>query len=121
MECKTTIWRHGSQCRVQISKYRFLGDIFLLTNAISPRTIIPVLEKDKSASHECAIVFFTPGRFKANIQCKSLAASTTKPLPNGHINFQIPQPGGLSTTMSYHEMQSHLWKFIPPIELTVLE
>lgn len=84
-------------------------------------TIIPVLEKDKSASHECAIVFFTPGRFKANIQCKSLAASTTKPLPNGHINFQLPQPGGLSTALSYHEMQSHLWKFIPPIELTVLE
>uniref|UniRef100_T1GPA2 Uncharacterized protein n=1 Tax=Megaselia scalaris TaxID=36166 RepID=T1GPA2_MEGSC len=60
----------------------------------------------------------------ANIQCKSLESSESgvkSNLPNGHINFQLPQPGGNLGFSEIQSQQAHLWKFIPPIELTVLE
>ncbi|XP_054742019.1 protein brunelleschi [Anastrepha obliqua] len=90
------------------------------------RVSIPLLQKHAQIQHECTVIFFTPGRFKASIQCCS------KPQP------PAVQPAGVQTldsgaapalqineivgsTASYHEQQEHVWKFIPPIEVTVIE
>lgn len=62
--------------------------------------LIPALNKDEKAFHECSVVFFTPGRFKADIQCRSLSS-------NGDVG---------STPTS-----SHVWRFIPPVEITVID
>lgn len=64
--------------------------------------LIPALNKDEKAFHECSVVFFTPGRFKADIQCRSLSS-------NGDVG---------STPSS---SSSHVWRFIPPVEITVVD
>lgn len=64
--------------------------------------LIPALNKDEKAFHECSVVFFTPGRFKADIQCRSLSS-------NGDV-------GSTPSTSS-----SHVWRFIPPVEITVVD
>lgn len=66
--------------------------------------LIPALNKDEKAFHECSVVFFTPGRFKADIQCRSLS-STGDAAP--------PPPSSSSS--------SHVWRFIPPVEITVID
>ncbi|XP_062549215.1 protein brunelleschi [Armigeres subalbatus] len=59
--------------------------------------LIPALNKDEKAFHECSVVFFTPGRFKADIQCRSLSST-----------------GETGSS-------SHVWRFIPPVEITVID
>ncbi|KAG5674986.1 hypothetical protein PVAND_004928 [Polypedilum vanderplanki] len=58
-------------------------------------TFISSLNKNEMASHKCAAIFFTPGRFKVDIQCKTQSSS--------------------SVSNDTH----HTWKFIPPIEVLV--
>lgn len=60
-------------------------------------TLIPALGKNEKASHEVSALFFTRGRFKVDIQCKSdtkFGTSSSAVLP-------------------------HVYKFIPSIEITV--
>lgn len=59
-------------------------------------TLISSLSKNETATHECAAIFFTPGRFKVDIQCKTQSSST------------------VSNDTHHH------WKFIPPIEVLVV-
>ncbi|KAH8249066.1 hypothetical protein KR032_005610 [Drosophila birchii] len=76
---------------------------------------IPLLAKQEQRQHTCSVIFFTPGRFKASIECSS--------------NPQHKQVEHRSSTTetadmfasSYDEQQAHVWKFIPPIEVTVVE
>uniref|UniRef100_A0A182SBF3 Trs120/TRAPPC9 fourth Ig-like domain-containing protein n=1 Tax=Anopheles maculatus TaxID=74869 RepID=A0A182SBF3_9DIPT len=81
--------------------------------------LIPSLNKDEKAFHKCSVLFFTPGRFKADIQCRSLS-STLQTAPQqrtdeaGTVGIStLPAPGPDSA--------SHVWRFIPPIEITVLD
>ncbi|XP_058454101.1 protein brunelleschi [Malaya genurostris] len=60
--------------------------------------LIPSLNKDEKAFHECSVLFFTPGRFKADIQCRSL-----------------------NSTGDHGSSSSHVWRFIPPVEITVID
>ncbi|XP_037709096.1 protein brunelleschi [Drosophila subpulchrella] len=89
------------------------------------RIAIPILEKQEQKQHTCSVIFFTPGRFKASIECTS------------NPQKQLEQPASLLTrscpvetekvgqsvmfSSSYDEQQVHVWKFIPPIEVTVVE
>ncbi|CAD7080031.1 unnamed protein product [Hermetia illucens] len=78
------------------------------------QTLIPLLQQNEKAEHNCSIIFFTPGRFKANIQCRSLASSADNVLtPASH---QVVT----SNQASFYEAQ-HVWRFIPPVEVTVVE
>lgn len=102
------------------------------------------MRKDEKANHECTVLFFTPGRFKTSIQChakpqQSLSANATT--TNSLFSRSCPAPQtatadhyhqtstSLHITLNnitvgarnYHEQQEHIWKFIPPIEVTVVE
>ncbi|XP_011292193.2 protein brunelleschi [Musca domestica] len=95
------------------------------------RVRIPILKKDEKVNHECTVLFFTPGRFKTSIQCHAkpqqqqkhspansmLSRSCPANDPNLHITLNDITVGA----QSYHEQQEHIWKFIPPIEVTVVE
>uniref|UniRef100_A0A1B0G2Q9 Protein brunelleschi n=1 Tax=Glossina morsitans morsitans TaxID=37546 RepID=A0A1B0G2Q9_GLOMM len=93
------------------------------------RIHIPILQKDQKAHHECSVLFFTPGRFKASIQCHA----KPQPIYNQSLSRSCPVPQQMSSdlqvtlnnvniaTQSYHEQQEHIWKFIPPIEVTVVD
>ncbi|KAM8715640.1 hypothetical protein ACLKA7_002655 [Drosophila subpalustris] len=85
------------------------------------RITIPVLEKLEQTQHNCSVIFFTPGRFKTSIEC------VTKPQQGSSISIR-PCPGSTHLSQletlpvsSFDEQQAHTWKFIPPIEVTVVE
>ncbi|XP_052893133.1 protein brunelleschi isoform X2 [Anopheles moucheti] len=79
--------------------------------------LIPSLNKDEKAFHKCSVLFFTPGRFKADIQCRSLSSTLqTAPLQRPDESGGMP----LITTPG-PDSASHVWRFIPPIEITVLD
>lgn len=86
-------------------------------------------------------MFFTPGRFKTNIQChakpnnsktnaaagSSASLSQSCPVPQSTTQdaastLQVTV-NDITLAQSYHEQQQqeHIWKFIPPIEVTVVE
>uniref|UniRef100_A0A182RGD0 NIK and IKK(beta) binding protein n=1 Tax=Anopheles funestus TaxID=62324 RepID=A0A182RGD0_ANOFN len=80
--------------------------------------LIPSLNKDEKAFHKCSVLFFTPGRFKADIQCRSLSSTLQTTAPPQRTDESggmpmLPTPGPDSA--------SHVWRFIPPIEITVLD
>uniref|UniRef100_A0A1B0A401 Uncharacterized protein n=1 Tax=Glossina pallidipes TaxID=7398 RepID=A0A1B0A401_GLOPL len=93
------------------------------------RVHIPILQKDQKVHHECSVLFFTPGRFKTSIQCHA----KPQPIYNQSLSRSCPVPQQMSSdlqvtlnnvniaTQSYHEQQEHIWKFIPPIEVTVVD
>ncbi|XP_067624858.1 protein brunelleschi isoform X2 [Eurosta solidaginis] len=87
------------------------------------RVSIPLLEKYAQIQHECTVIFFTPGRFKASIQCCSKPQiaqhNAVQRLDNSLRAMQVCDIIG--STASYHEQQEHIWKFIPPIEVTVID
>ncbi|XP_013113737.2 protein brunelleschi [Stomoxys calcitrans] len=100
------------------------------------RIRIPILRKDEAANHECTVLFFTPGRFKTSIQCHAKPQQqSTSPANASLLSRSCPVPlsadkdPSLQITLnditvgaqSYHEQQEHIWKFIPPIEVTVVE
>ena len=69
------------------------------------RIIINSLNNNEHASHDCSVIFFTAGRFKVDIQCKSQ-------------QVQAQSSGG--AILAANDTH-HTWKFIPPIEITVVE
>ncbi|XP_055858949.1 protein brunelleschi [Episyrphus balteatus] len=87
------------------------------------QTSIPLLEKNEKAHHECTVIFFTPGIYKTNIQCRSLPTQDRPILPPASmaVGDGRPEQSAYQNFASYHESQQHAWKFIPPIEVTVLE
>ncbi|KAM7351155.1 trafficking protein particle complex subunit brun [Cochliomyia hominivorax] len=98
------------------------------------RIRIPILRKDEKINHECTVLFFTPGRFKTSIQCHAKpqnlgTGNNNNPLLSRSCPVPQPTENSLHITLnditvgaqSYHEQQEHIWKFIPPIEVTVVE
>ncbi|ALC40308.1 bru [Drosophila busckii] len=96
------------------------------------RVTIPIMEKHEQKQHNCSVIFFTPGRFKASIEC------ATRPQQNNNSSISHSCPGGTNlgqlevlapqsvsmnaaSAASFDEQQAHIWKFIPPIEVTVVE
>ncbi|XP_059618131.1 protein brunelleschi [Phlebotomus argentipes] len=88
--------------------------------------LIPFLGRSERASHECSVIFFTPGRFKADIQCS--AQNSHMVSISSHAAESTSSGGGASsvvtgpTSMSGHRhADAHIWRFTPPIEVTVVE
>lgn len=108
------------------SRYKIEKIIFVYC-----RITIPVLDKYEQSQHNCSVIFFTPGRFKTSIEC------ATKPQQSSSIlSRSCPEATNLSqletlsspaanlntlSASSLDEQQAHIWKFIPPIEVTVVE
>lgn len=68
------------------------------------------MNENEDTVHECSVLFLTPGRFKADIQCRS---SQELLKPNDFIYGGEPN--------SVTDNNSHVWRFIPSVELTVTE
>lgn len=56
--------------------------------------------------HHCSIAFFTPGSYKLDVVCKLLPAR---------------KPSVTTNTSHATCSRPHVWKLIPPVEVTVLE
>lgn len=104
---------------------------------------IPVLGPGERASHEISVLFFTAGRYKSDIQCRSLqvassvtvmAARVVSPQPQLRSAQPPPLPviirtnantflggssGGLGGDVT--GSSAHTWRFIPSVEITVVE
>lgn len=101
--------------------YLFVGNLFIF------RYHIPVLGTDEKASHEISVLFFTPGRFKADIQCRSLMnCAGVQQLQQQEKH--APPPVMIRTMNAMgHGMEgiggtsTHTWRFIPSVEITVVE
>ncbi|KAH8263607.1 hypothetical protein KR044_011401 [Drosophila immigrans] len=93
------------------------------------RVTIPVLEKHAMIQHNCSVIFFTPGRFKTSIECvtkpqtQSQQRNSISAVGTGSVSGSTNTTSQLETmsTSSFDEQQAHTWKFIPPIEVTVVE
>lgn len=75
--------------------------------SVPHRIKIESLNHNTATSHECSAIFLTPGRYKADIQCCS------KPNSNGIVLH------GATSKLSDSDVQ--VWKYIPSIDITVME
>lgn len=75
----------------------------LFERNIFSRVMLPTLDPQSSASHTCNVVFFTPGQYKIDIQCSAPECLSNVPVAPSIIG------------------NSHVWRFIPPVEVTVNE
>lgn len=95
------------------------------------RITIPILEKYEQSQHNCSVIFFTPGRFKASVECATRPQQSSSVLtrscpeaPNlSQLEKKSSSPANSNTISAsgLDEHQAHIWKFIPPIEVTVVE
>lgn len=78
------------------------------------RVAIAALNRNETAFHECSVIFFTPGRFKADIQCVS-----QQPLAKtASLQCQDPHFSGVKPVSP---ADCQVWRFIPPLDITVTE
>ncbi|XP_063698360.1 protein brunelleschi [Culicoides brevitarsis] len=75
---------------------------------------IPHLQQNSKASYECSLIFFTPGRFKADIQCRSASSTSAS-----HTAVPLIM-GAFAANNSASNSATHVWRFIPNIEVTVV-
>ncbi|CAH0563486.1 unnamed protein product [Brassicogethes aeneus] len=65
----------------------------------SVKKTINCLQSKEIASHECNVIFFTPGQYKVDIQCCA--------------------PDNFSTMCASTLSTGHVWRFTPPINISV--
>ncbi|KAF9418907.1 hypothetical protein HW555_004427 [Spodoptera exigua] len=78
------------------------------------KVVLTTLPESAKAYHECTVVFLTPGEYKIDIQC-----STTEPIldevplikESEHPSIIQPCAGEVS----------HIWRFIPPVAISVTD
>ncbi|XP_044738688.1 protein brunelleschi [Chrysoperla carnea] len=73
------------------------------------KVLLPTLEEQGQTYHECIVIFFTPGQYKADIQC------TAPENLNGSIDTNI---GGAIVD---GQQSGHTWRYIPPVEIRINE
>lgn len=88
---------------------------------------IPVLGTNQKASHEIAVLFFNPGRFKSDIQCRSMVvANGTAATTATNTRVTLQQPPVMIRTPNMlgpvgYAGSAHTWRFIPSVDITVSE
>ncbi|KAI5642094.1 low-density lipoprotein receptor domain class A domain-containing protein [Phthorimaea operculella] len=75
------------------------------------KVVLPVLPESEKAYHECTVVFLTPGEYKIDIQC-----STTEPILDDLSLRESDTPSIIQPPCSE---VSHIWRFIPPVAISV--
>lgn len=76
------------------------------------RVVLATLLESAKAFHECTVVFLTPGEYKIDIQC-----STTEPILDETTVIRDNQP----SVQSCAGEVSHVWRFIPPVAISVTD
>ncbi|XP_068618004.1 protein brunelleschi [Battus philenor] len=85
-----------------------------IATAGSNKVVLSTLTETAKAFHECTVVFLTPGEYKIDIQC-----STTEPI--------LEEPTIIKDVDSHSILQpcsaevSHVWRFIPPVAISVTD
>lgn len=74
--------------------------------------VLSTLPESEKAYHECTVVFLTPGEYKIDIQC-----STTEPMDEPIIK-ESDHPSIITPCLG--EI-SHVWRFIPPVAISVTD
>ncbi|KAJ2945686.1 hypothetical protein O0L34_g525 [Tuta absoluta] len=75
------------------------------------KVVLPVLPESEKAYHECTVVFLTPGEYKIDIQC-----STTEPILE---ELSLRDSDTPSIIQPHCSEVSHIWRFIPPVAISV--
>uniref|UniRef100_A0A1L8DWH3 Putative targeting complex trapp subunit n=1 Tax=Nyssomyia neivai TaxID=330878 RepID=A0A1L8DWH3_9DIPT len=90
--------------------------------------LIPFLGRSERASHECSVIFFTPGRFKADIQCSAqnsqMVSISSHAAESSSSGCGVSSVGAITvsgTSGRRGASDAHVWRFTPPIEVTVVE
>ncbi|XP_034834345.1 protein brunelleschi [Maniola hyperantus] len=76
------------------------------------KVVLSTLLESAKAFHECTVVFLTPGDYKIDIQC-----STTEPILDEAPLVRDSQPSAQSCAGEV----SHIWRFIPPVAISVTD
>lgn len=91
---------------------------------------IPVLGTNEKASHEISVLFFTSGRYKSDIQCRSLQVASSGVMTMSRAGGAVVSPQQppviirTNTNMPVGDVtgsSAHTWRFIPSVEITVVE
>lgn len=134
-DAQLSAWNENYNVRTQWVSFIPHGIFFVLELILLDlrphRILIPFLGRSERASHECSVIFFTPGRFKADIQCSAqnsqmvsisshAAESTSSAGAGSSVGAHTVNTTG---SLSGHRSSSdaHIWRFTPPIEVTVVE
>ncbi|XP_048482017.1 protein brunelleschi [Plutella xylostella] len=78
------------------------------------KVMLESLAESEKAHHQCTVIFLTPGEFKVDIQC-----STTEPVYDEPTSLSLGDQPSLMPTCAGEV--SHVWRFIPPIAISVNE
>lgn len=78
------------------------------------RVVLTTLPESEKAYHECTVVFLTPGEYKIDIQC-----STTEPILDEIPIIKDTDPPSIIQPCSGEV--SHIWRFIPPVAISVTD
>ncbi|CAG9788774.1 unnamed protein product [Diatraea saccharalis] len=85
-----------------------------LATAGNNKVVLPSLPESAKAYHECTVVFLTPGEYKIDIQC-----STTEPvLEDTSVLRDTDQQSSIQPCAGE---VSHIWRFIPPVAISVTD
>ncbi|XP_059052611.1 protein brunelleschi [Achroia grisella] len=84
-----------------------------VATAGSNKVVLSTLAESAKAYHECAVVFLTPGEYKIDIQC-----STTEPVLD---DVTIKDTDNPAIVQSCTGEVSHVWRFIPPVAISVTD
>ncbi|XP_041981752.1 protein brunelleschi [Aricia agestis] len=77
------------------------------------KVVVEKLEESAKIHHECTVVFLTPGEYKIDIQC-----STTEPIIE---DPQVFKDTNQTSIQSCAAEVSHVWRFIPPVAISVTD
>lgn len=85
------------------------------------------MNRNEKAFYECSAIFFTAGRYKADIKCLNAGIETTTTNNNPNNNNNINNTQQHTSTQLYYAINgingndAHTWQFIPAPEITVIE
>ncbi|CAG4956680.1 unnamed protein product [Parnassius apollo] len=85
-----------------------------IATAGNNKVVLSTLMESAKAYHECTVVFLTPGEYKIDIQC-----STTEPVLEE--TAVIKEPDSQSLLQPCAGEVSHVWRFIPPVAISVTD
>lgn len=82
-----------------------------------------MLNRNDAVFHECSVIFFTPGRFKADIQCFADTSSNARTSQLHQSQFYSKANINVSKALntSNRSNDTQIWRLIPPVEITVTE
>lgn len=93
-----------------------MQNIHLSISFINFRVALPILAESGRIYHECSVIFLTPGQYKVDIQC-----STSEPVDDMFISRDPMSIEYNPDAQCGVGEVNHVWRFIPPIAISVAD